>query len=244
MERKSILLDLLTQSHEHVVAFVEGLPPEARDREGGPDGWSAKDLVAHIAVWNRRRAEDLRAVRNGEAPREPEEDFDHENAAIFEAHRALSWEEVLGLAEEATAGFQAEVAELSEEDLERLDYLFRDGESPLWRSIVGTGYNHPLVHLSEFYQSQGDRRRAGDLIGELARSTEPLDDAPVWKGVVRYNLACMHALKGENEAAVGELARALALNPALTEWSQQDPDLDGIRGEPAYAAIYAAGEAE
>ena len=35
-----------------------------------------------------------------------------------------------------------------------------------------------------------------------------------------------------------ELAEALRLNPDLIEWSKQDSDLDSIRDDPAYQALY------
>ncbi len=76
------------------------------------------------------------------------------------------------------------------------------------------------------------------MIGEIARSMENLDDSPVWHGEVKYNLACMHSLLGAKAEAIRELREALALNPELTDLSKEDRDLDAIRGEPEYQAIY------
>ena len=55
---------------------------------------------------------------------------------------------------------------------------------------------------------------------------------------MRYNLACHYALAGEKERAIAGLGAALASNPGLAEWSQQDPDLASIRDEPGYLALY------
>ena len=65
-----------------------------------------------------------------------------------------------------------------------------------------------------------------------------LDDSPDWQGNIHYNLACCYSLARQKEKAIRELAEALKLNPALTEWSQQDPDFDPIRAEPGYQELY------
>jgi len=55
---------------------------------------------------------------------------------------------------------------------------------------------------------------------------------------VKYNLACHYSLLGAAAEAIRELQESLALNPGLIDWSKQDPDLDAIRGEPEYQAMY------
>jgi hypothetical protein len=65
-----------------------------------------------------------------------------------------------------------------------------------------------------------------------------LDESPSWQGVAVYNLACFYALAGEKEQSISNLKEALRLNPALTDWSKQDPDFDSIREDSEYSAIY------
>jgi hypothetical protein len=55
---------------------------------------------------------------------------------------------------------------------------------------------------------------------------------------VKYNLACHYALLGAKAEAIRELRESLALNPGPIDWSRQDPDLDAVRGEPGYQALY------
>jgi hypothetical protein len=43
---------------------------------------------------------------------------------------------------------------------------------------------------------------------------------------------------GEKEKAIERLKQALDLNPELTEWSKEDPDLASIREEPECLALY------
>ena len=62
--------------------------------------------------------------------------------------------------------------------------------------------------------------------------------APAWRGTIRYNLACHYALRGESAKAIATLAQALHSNPDLTEWSQQDSDLDlSARGPGVSSAV-------
>jgi hypothetical protein len=51
---------------------------------------------------------------------------------------------------------------------------------------------------------------------------------------VLYNLACVEALAGEGEAALGHLREAAEGNPRTAEWAQTDSDLDPIRDDPRF----------
>jgi serine/threonine protein kinase/tetratricopeptide (TPR) repeat protein len=67
-------------------------------------------------------------------------------------------------------------------------------------------------------------------------------DARVAKGAddpyTRYYIACLLALRGEDERALDMLERVYASLPALTAARvRRDPDLDGLRGRPRFEAI-------
>lgn len=237
MERKPILLTLLARAYAEEKAFVAGLTEDQRARVGTLEQWSAKDVIAHNTAWKGRLAENLLAVSQGQAPQRTE-DYDQENEMLYKEYHAKSWEEVEGLAEEAHQALMERVEELGEETLGSCELFPWQGDRPLWRMIIGNAYNHPLIHIAEHFRNQGESRRSGELIGEMARSSADLDSDPSWQGGVRYNLACHHSLLGRKEKAIEELREALRLNPDLEDWSKQDPDLEPIRGEPGYQAIY------
>jgi hypothetical protein len=50
-----------------------------------------------------------------------------------------------------------------------------------------------------------------------------------------YDLACVEALLGENEAALEHVAQAAA-NPRLREHARNDSDLDSLRDDPRFSA--------
>lgn len=64
---------------------------------------------------------------------------------------------------------------------------------------------------------------------------EGLEHHPGNLGLV-YDLACVEALSGDLEAALGHLEQAFE-NPRLREWAKQDTDLDSLRDDPRFSAV-------
>jgi hypothetical protein len=56
---------------------------------------------------------------------------------------------------------------------------------------------------------------------------------------VPYDLACMHALAGDADAATTALADAIALEPRARAWAAEDHDLAALRGASAFEALVA-----
>jgi hypothetical protein len=233
MARKAVLTQLLEREHVEEKKFYNGLTAEERQQQGKVDAWSAKDTIAHVAYWKRFRVEGIQEILQG-GSMETFDNFDHENARIFEEFDGRPWNEIMAYAEGATAMLQSQLARMDEEELE----LEAPDCRPLWRIIIGNGYNHPLIHIAQYYQEKGDMSRAAELTDMLGEPLLPLDASPGWRGTVHYNAACAHALRGEKEQALAELAEALQLNDQLVEWSKEDPDLKSLHAEPAYQALY------
>jgi len=240
MDKKTKILNLLAQGYQEEMAFIAGRPAEEWERPGTFEAWAPKDILAHNGAWKERLAENIQLALSGKTPTR-NEDFDHENAQIFTQYKDKSLEEILNLSTNAHEKLYHLIESLAEETLNSADVLPWQEGQPLWRLITGNGYTHPLIHLIDHFQKQGKIRTAGELLGRLANATLELADDDEAQGVARYNLACSHALLGQKEAAINELRQALELNPGLTEWSQQDPDLENLRGEAGYQAIYTAG---
>lgn len=54
-----------------------------------------------------------------------------------------------------------------------------------------------------------------------------------------YNLACSLALKKRRAEALRSLERAVALGYKDSDWMQQDPDLEGLKGHPSFKQLVA-----
>jgi tetratricopeptide (TPR) repeat protein len=52
-----------------------------------------------------------------------------------------------------------------------------------------------------------------------------------------YNLACLHAVKGEQRQSLAYLKKAISLNPLVRTWATTDTDLDNLRSIPEFEEI-------
>jgi hypothetical protein len=156
----------------------------------------------------------------------------------FQQHRNRTWEQNWQVREQTSANLIAQVGALSEADLSRPGGASWQGR-PFWRQIVGNGYIHPISHLADVYVRSGQPERAIALQERSVAAALPISDSEDWRGLLRYNLACVHSLAGMKEQAIAGLAEAFQLAPRLVEWSKQDHDLDPLRDDPAFQALYA-----
>jgi DinB superfamily len=235
---KPMILDLLNTAHGAQQAFVDGLSDAERAAIGSADHWSARDHVAHITFWKQRRSLILAAVERNEIP--PRfDDFESLNAQTFEEQHERSWADILHDAEQAHAELLAHVQSFTEDDLanprllppqEDDDGVFPEGR-PLWDLILGSGYWHPQSHFTQFHLDRND------VVGATRVQEAWIDNAiqrgvpPAIHGIGLYILACFYATTNQAQKAKPILQQALLLNPNLTEWSKQDPDLASLRGE-------------
>ncbi|MBD3869171.1 MAG: hypothetical protein IFK94_13700, partial [Acidobacteria bacterium] len=59
-------------------------------------------------------------------------------------------------------------------------------------------------------------------------------------GDLLYDLACVHAMKGEKQEALASLGQAIEAGYRNWEWIDQDPDLASLRTDPGYARLMGA----
>ncbi len=232
---KRELTELLQEGYQVEKEFIATLSDEERNADGIFEHWTAKDSIAHNAYWRKHHAEDVLAVLAGKPPTHIEDQINDE---VYSRYKDQSWEDVDTLVDTGMKRMGEAIASISEEDLQRHDFYPWEQGIPLWREIVGNIYMHPVIHLCEWHIKRGHPSRAAEMYQEMTRQLTSLDDSPGWQGTIRYNNACSFSLLGDKETAINELREALKLNPGLTEWSQQDPDFEPIRGEAGYKALY------
>ena len=235
--KSATLSSLVDKGYQAEQQFVAGLTETEREAVGTLEKWTARDIIAHNSYWRMHHAENLLAVLQGKEPITTE-DFDHANADIFQQYRDQSWESVIALAIDSCKRMHEALMALGDEGLLRLDLLPWQEGRPIWRELVGNAYTHPIIHLSEWYIRKGEKTSAAELYREMTGLLADLDDSPDWLGTIRYNLACSYSLLGEAQQAIAALSEALKMNPALVEWSKQDPDFEPIRAESGYMALY------
>jgi hypothetical protein len=225
---------LCTEALREAATLAAGLTDEQRSACGSAAAWSAKDVFAHLAVWQRQKCDDLAG-----APRKPiaDEEIDAINGAIFERCRAWSWDQVWREEEDSMTALAKAIAAMREEDLRVTDrYPWQDGRA-LWKNLAGTGYTHAIVHLANLYSTLGQNQRGLDLMVGSMEALRGLDPDPEWQGNLTYNIACQHALAGDRTRALTFLTEGLRLAPNLRSWARQDPDLVCLRGYPEFSAL-------
>jgi hypothetical protein len=234
---KDKLLDVIQRGKEQEEAFIRSLSEAERQAQGTFQDWSAKDLLGHITAWKTRQADRVEHALRGEQP-DSAEDFEHENSVIYDAMYGKSFAEVQQVSQQTWARLIAGIQALSDEDLtDRQRFPWTNGQ-PLWRQIVSNSYTHPSIHLAEHHTKLGRPEIGLKLQVQSATVLGGLDESPDWQGTLIYNLACYYAINGQREKALDSLRQSLQMNPNLVEWSKQDSDLNSLRSDPEYLALY------
>lgn len=235
MDRKKTITRLINYSWNELQAYIASIPPEERDLVSAPDSWSAKDHLAHLAHWqvhfnnqlSRKAKPDVQVT-----------DLDKENLRIYNLYKNKSWQDVVNLVDDASQGFTKHLKALSEDDLNSTEIIRSISNRPLWRTIIGQTIVHVLSHLSMLYGSQGKLEKSVLMQECILEDLQSLDDSPKWQAMNIYNIACAYALAGDSGNAIRLVRVSLELNPELTGWAQEDPDLVNLKNDPDFMSIF------
>lgn len=237
---KPVIVALLKFAWEQEEQMIAGLSDEQRVAKGTDGAWSARDYVVNIQLWKQLQTEKLATAQRGEVPpvwRDME--LVHRiNSEAFTRYQNWSFEEVEAEARRAYERLVAQVEQMSEEELNDPNhYAWQEGER-LRGETLGNGLWHPCSQMTAFYLQSGDRQSALELQEARLAAERAFG---LWEdglSVSLYNQACFYATNGWPEKAIALLPEALRLKPTLLEWSKHDTDLDSLRGEPAFQALY------
>lgn len=243
---KTTVLALLRQARTEELDLIADLSEGERAAAGTPEIWSAKDTIAHIAVWRLRHADKLVTALRGDTPPRWTDMVvvDGLNTEQYPVHATESWAAIAAFSERTYATLLARVEGMSEQDLadpERFPAL--NGES-LWGETLGNGVWHPFTHMVALARARGDDARVAHLqTAELAAQEEvtrmeaALGVSASERAASEYNLACRYALAGRADSAITALRQALLLRPELALHARHDDDLTTLREHPAYLAL-------
>src|SRR6266581_9021305 len=92
---KTIILDLLQQSHRASAAFVQALDETERTAIGTPERWSAKDHLAHMTFClHQNLIQKVTAILQQQEVPPREASVDQMNARMFAEHQLRPWSEI------------------------------------------------------------------------------------------------------------------------------------------------------
>ena len=112
---KNKLLDKLTKSHAEFHKLLEGVDLQMSIYKDAD--WTIRDIVGHIATWDREVAKAIRAFKEGTEyinPEYTEDESDYNQRAVLE-QRKLTTEQVLVESEQAREDIIGALKELSED---------------------------------------------------------------------------------------------------------------------------------
>lgn len=149
VDDKKNLLDKLTDAHVATRAMLEGVDLEIRVHTA--TDWRIRDILGHIATWDREVAKSLRAFRAGSEYFIPDIDEDetefNEQAVI--GQRALSTQQIYGEWEQARDDFREAIREIPP-DLFPGDVLYPwGGERGSIAQLVDYMIEHDVEHRHE-----------------------------------------------------------------------------------------------
>jgi tetratricopeptide (TPR) repeat protein len=101
-----------------------------------------------------------------------------------------------------------------------------------------------LVDAASFYVLSGDAERARPLIREVSQRLDRFEkNGNAWAGL-SYIRARIHALQGNNAAALAELEEAYQRGWRRAWWMRMDPSMKRLASEPRFTALLAKIEAD
>jgi hypothetical protein len=141
------VLDLLSDSHTANLSLLENADLEVPVH--ADSDWQIRDIIWHIAVWDRQVTKSIRAFQDGGEFAIPEFNEDKFNERAFQDGRKLTNEQVIEEYERARGDFNASVQELPPEKYsEELLYPWGDERGDI-SQLVETMVEHDAEHRDE-----------------------------------------------------------------------------------------------
>ncbi|GHO48088.1 tetratricopeptide repeat protein [Ktedonospora formicarum] len=232
---KTIILDLLRQSQRDAVEFAQALDETERNAIGTPELWSAKDHLAHMTYClHQNLIQKVIGVLQQEEVAPREADVNQMNARVFRENQYRPWLEIHANFEQVYADLIKLAERVSEADMMDSErFRIVTGGSPLFTAFLGNGYEHLLEHFMQYYSERQDPSRALQ-IREQCTNRVVQTDAPAWvKGWFLLRLASIYAQQNQREQAIAHLQEALAFEPDVKEWLEEDPELAALYEQSA-----------
>lgn len=118
---KSDLLDVIHTERARLNSLLEGLTPSQMTEPGVEPSWSIKDILAHIAAWERLAIDRIHAAVSGDPLNFPlikgDADVDKFNANVYEKNAAETLANIVSEFHASHQDFVAQIETLDEEFL-------------------------------------------------------------------------------------------------------------------------------
>jgi hypothetical protein len=149
---KAELVSQISSSRSRLQAAVDALERAALVKPVFADGWSVKDVMAHLAEWELYVVRRIEARRRGGKPEvwgSDEAEIDATNERLFARNKDRSLDDIERFYREAHESMLATIESLSEADLlddSRREDVIGPWQSPVWMHISGNTCWHYDEH--------------------------------------------------------------------------------------------------
>ena len=150
-QSKAELLERIHQAHAALTQTISRLTPAQIVARPSEDGWSVKDILAHVAMWERvlvrfhLRHQPFDVALEIEGAQFGVTHEDELNERIYRRYRDHSWEEVVSFFGESHRELLDALAELAEAEL--FGRPAPAGE-PLIHHVIWNTYEHSIEHVA------------------------------------------------------------------------------------------------
>ncbi len=151
---KEALLDAIRRARAALEDALASFDEQSLVTAAITGDWTPKDLMAHVADWERRFLRWVEIGRRGEIPQRPEpgltyDDLDRLNQEMVEHNRRLSLDEVRAEFAAAYRAILDAVIAMSEQELFAVGYYPWTGEYPLLPYLRANTDEHYAEHAAE-----------------------------------------------------------------------------------------------
>lgn len=178
MRREQLLARLAAERAGLLEQFI-GLDERSLTEVPMLDSWTVKDLLAHVAAWDRWELREMERMADGEAPDlSAVRDVDGYNAAVVTAWQGRTLAEVLAELQDARAAWAAWLQALPEEQFFQLRLL--EGEDWSFPGCVEVQWQHDAEHAAQiaaWREAEGLKAKTGPkalLLAALAAARDEL----------------------------------------------------------------------
>jgi len=160
--KKEELLGRLEEERVNLFRAIEGLEEGEMTLPGVEGEWSVKDLLGHIAAWEREERLVAQRIAEEDAPRfdyyiDPRDEWREWNAREVERRRGLPWSDILEELTREHDKFKEMVERLSEERLGRKATAPWGWETTV-EELIRVQYQHERGHAKSIWEW---RKRGG-----------------------------------------------------------------------------------
>ena len=148
---KSEILELIQKERKHLETTLAQVTENQMLQPGAQDGWTVKDILAHITTWEQRMVRWLEETLQGDVPQMLPpgmtwDDLDQWNEQTYLENRERPLAEVLAKFHQSYQQALKAAEAASEEDLmDPQRFAWREGR-PLWIMVAANTYWHYEEH--------------------------------------------------------------------------------------------------